>query len=228
MTLDNTSCIQIVPIFNQLPDELMQKTITKAHNKVFKRGEFIYHAGDINQNVYIINYGQVRIYRLTESGKMQVLRVLTPGDFTGEQIIFEEEFEQEYYAEVMRETKVCIFRREDLIDLIAEEPKFATHLLSALSQRLLATERQATQLSSESVRDRVIYYLESLVDPIQEEPYIVPLPMLRKDIASYLGTTPETISRRFKELEEERLIEQMPKNTVKIMDLDKLIFATDE
>ena len=49
--------------------------------------------------------------------------------------------------------------------------------------------------------------------------------MTRKDLASYLGTTPETISRKFSALEEQDLIRQHGKNRIEIMDLDKLLFS---
>lgn len=48
--------------------------------------------------------------------------------------------------------------------------------------------------------------------------------MSRKDIASFLGTTPETISRKFRELEEEGLIEQLSLGKVRIHNLDDLLF----
>jgi len=52
---------------------------------------------------------------------------------------------------------------------------------------------------------------------------VITLPMAKKDLASYLGTTPETISRKFTELEKQGLIEQLPKRKIKINDLDQLL-----
>lgn len=51
--------------------------------------------------------------------------------------------------------------------------------------------------------------------------------MSKKDLASYLGTTPETISRKFTTLEELGLIKQLPKKKIKIMDLDQLLLHTE-
>ncbi|WP_369670819.1 helix-turn-helix domain-containing protein, partial [Enterococcus faecium] len=48
----------------------------------------------------------------------------------------------------------------------------------------------------------------------------------KKDLASYLGTTPETISRKFSSLEERGLIKQHTQKYVEIFDLDKLLFAS--
>ena len=46
--------------------------------------------------------------------------------------------------------------------------------------------------------------------------------MSKKDIASYLGTTPETISRKLLELEELGYIKQKAKKRIEILDLEGL------
>jgi len=49
--------------------------------------------------------------------------------------------------------------------------------------------------------------------------------MSKKDLASYLGTTPETISRKFNELEDKGLIKQLTHKQIKIIDLDGLLLV---
>ncbi len=50
--------------------------------------------------------------------------------------------------------------------------------------------------------------------------------MSKKDLASYLGTTPETISRKFSALEEKSLIKQHTHKYIEIFDLDELLFSS--
>lgn len=52
------------------------------------------------------------------------------------------------------------------------------------------------------------------------------LPMSKKDLATYLGTTPETISRKFSSLEERGLIKRHTQKCVEIFDLDELLFVS--
>lgn len=51
----------------------------------------------------------------------------------------------------------------------------------------------------------------------------VVLPMSKKDMASYLGTTPETISRKLGDLEAEGYIKQVSHRRIEILDLDGLL-----
>ena len=100
-------------------------------------------------------------------------------------------------------------------------------ILQAMSERLSQSEKQTASVATESVINRVIYYLEDLTAGEIEDNVTIKLPMARKDIASYLGTTPETLSRRFKELENKGLIEPLPKNTIRIPSVEELLFATE-
>ena len=82
------SCISIVPIFNHLERAEMAEIVKTTQSVTFKRGETLYNAGDQSSSLYIIHKGRVKIFRLSESGKEQILRILEPGDFTGELALF--------------------------------------------------------------------------------------------------------------------------------------------
>ena len=49
--------------------------------------------------------------------------------------------------------------------------------------------------------------------------------MSQKDLASYLGTTPETISRKLADFEDEGYIRQKPNRKIEILDLDGLLLV---
>lgn len=97
----------------------------------------------------------------------------------------------------------------------------------AMSDRLNQSEKQTTSVAIEQVSNRIIYYLEDLAGPGAEDEITVKLPMTRKNIASYLGTAPETLSHKFKELEDAGLINQLPKNEIHIPSIEEMLFSTD-
>lgn len=224
---EHVGCVRLVPIFNHLDEESMTKIATKAHHKDMKRGEYLYQAADEDDSVYIVHKGQIRIFHLSESGKEQLIRVLNPGDFTGEWTIFSADTYHEHYAEATRHSAICVINRNDLLDLLKEYPEISMKILSSMSDRLQQSERQTASVATEPVVNRVIYYLESLTEATTEDEVTVILPMTRKDLSSYLGTTPETLSRRFKELENKDLIEQLPKNNIHIPSVEELLFSVE-
>ena len=76
---------------------------------------------------------------------------------------------------------------------------------------------------TEKVETRIaLFIVESLEN---ENSNMVELPMSKKDLASYLGTTPETVSKKLTELEDAGYIERLSNKQIKILDLDGLLLV---
>lgn len=221
--LSHDSCISLVPIFNHLTEDQMEEISSHTHATYYRKGETIYRAGEPSDSLYILSRGKVKIYRISESGKEQIQRILVPGDFTGELALFSEDI-HESYAEAMEETNICVVRRADLKELLVKYPTISMKILTEFSRRLGASEKQATSIANEKVETRLAMYIAETLDRHGEGDEVT-LPMLRKDLASHLGTTPETISRKLLELEEAGIILQLPKNRVRVLDLDALLLV---
>lgn len=214
------SCISLVPIFNHLEPDQMDEIMSVTHPATYKKGELLYRPGDTSDTLYILHSGLIRIYRLAESEKEQLVRFLNPGDFTGELALFSES-KHEAYAEAVKETQVCRMKRNDLQHFLLKYPAISLKLLQEFSNRLEKSERQTTYVSTEKVEARLALYLAELA---KKDGDTITLPMSKKDLASYLGTTPETISRKMGSLEDHHLIKQLNHREIVILDLDGLLF----
>lgn len=217
------SCVALVPIFNHLEEGQMDEIMTVIHSVSYKKGEIIYRAGDQSDSLYIVSKGRVRIYRLSESGKEQLLRILKSGDFTGELALFSETI-HEAYASAMEDTSICTVKRSDLQDLLLKYPSISLRVLAEFSSRLEQSEKQTTRFATEKVETRIALFLAELLDAGSNSNEII-LPMSKKDLASYLGTTPETISRKLYELEDAGYIKQKPNKRIQILNLDGLLLV---
>lgn len=216
-------CVSLVPIFNHLEEKQMNEIMMTTNSVAYKRGEIIYQAGDKSDSLYIVHSGKIRIYRLSESGKEQLVRILNPGDFTGELALFNEAL-HESFAEAMEETQVCMIKRSDLQEFLLKYPSISLKILAEFSNRLEQSEKQTTRFATEKVDTRIALFLAECL-PNGGQPQEIKLPMSRKDLASYLGTTPETISRRLADLEAAGLIKQKPHKIIEILDLDGLLLV---
>src|SRR5690625_2499534 len=212
-------CISKVPIFNHLEPAEMREIMSKSRQMIFKKGEIIYHQGDPLEYLYIVHLGRVKNYQLFESGKEQLLRILEPGEFMGELALFTEK-KLDSYAEAMEKTQICAIHRDDMQELMRTYPSIAVKILEQFSNRLDETERLVGQLSSKDVEMRTASYLLRLSD--EKESAEIVLPMSKKDLASYLGTTQETISRRLSNFQTNGWIEQKGHRNIKILDKEAL------
>lgn len=215
-----TLCVSLVPIFNHLPVDELHSIVSKSKMRIFERGEFIHHAGDDSNQLFIIHQGKVKVYRLSEGGKEQLVRILEPGDFTGEFALLCDS-QHDSYAEAMEKSAICTIGRDDFHALLLRHPAISLHVMAELALRLGASENQTAVIATTPVDERIGLYLASLSEKANS--LSITLPMSRKHLASYLGTTPETISRRLTEFEEANWIAQSGLRKIDILDLDALL-----
>lgn len=215
------NCLLKVPIFNHLAYDQLEHILPLLKSKKFKKKEIIYQVNEKADTLYIIKKGLVRMYRLSEGYKEQLLRFLYPGDFTGELNIFTTSV-HESFAEAVEDTDVCMIKKDQFEAVIAKYPAIAFMLLKEMSLRLEVAEKQMTWISAETVEMRIAKFLVGLMDP-NKDSNIVELTMSRKNLASFLGTSPETLSRRLARLEDLKYIKQLSTKVIQLNDIEKLL-----
>ncbi|WP_018575220.1 Crp/Fnr family transcriptional regulator [Oligella ureolytica] len=98
----------------------------KAAMRVYERGEFVHRAGEPSDKLFIVHTGQVKVYRLSESGKEQLVRILRPGDFAGENLF--SSAAQDSYAEVTQASEICTIYQADMQELLRQYPDISLHI----------------------------------------------------------------------------------------------------
>ncbi|WP_068672791.1 Crp/Fnr family transcriptional regulator [Oceanobacillus sp. Castelsardo] len=212
-------CVSKVPFFNHLTFDEMEKIADMSRHLHFKKGEIIFSEGDPLEYLYIVHQGRVKNYQLFESGKEQLLRILESGEFMGELALFTEKT-LDSYAEAMEKTEICAIHRNDMQQLMQQYPTIAIKILEQFSNRLDETEKLVGNLSSKDVETRTASYLLELAE--KHNTTNIELPMSKKDLASYLGTTSETISRRLSNFQTNGWIEQKGQRKIRIIDREAL------
>src|SRR5690625_2229350 len=216
---DKRLCITKVPIFNHLERNEMMKILKTSRQLTFNKGEIIYSAGDLLEYLYIVHIGRVKIYQIFESGKEQLLRILETGEFMGELALFTEKV-LDSYAEAIERTEICAIHKNDFQKMMKNHPTIPMKILSEFSNRLEETENLVGQLSAKDVETRTAHYLVELSE--NQKSSHIKLPMSKGDLASYLGTTQETISRRLSNFQMNGWIDQKGHRNIKIIDKQAL------
>ncbi|OPA74808.1 Crp/Fnr family transcriptional regulator [Paenibacillus selenitireducens] len=214
-------CISLVPIFNHLQPEEMKEIAATTKSARYERNGQIYGAGDRSAHLYIVHRGRVKLYRLSESGKEQLIRILEPGDFMGELALFSETV-LDCYAVAMEKTELCTIQRSDLQEILMKYPAISLKIMEEFSRRLEQTEKQVSSLTSADAEGRIAAYLVQLAKKVDAHVHTITLPMTKKDLASYLGTTPETLSRKLAEFQERGFIEQTRQRDIRVLNIEAL------
>jgi len=184
----------------KLIDEL--NTIGRSRN--YNRDEFLFNAGDTAKGFYYIQSGEVRIFRMDEQGREIDIVRLSSGDFFGEAVVFvAAEFPA--YAQAVRQSQVLYFSREDVFKQIEIRPETARSIITLLAHKCVVLNKRIETLELRSVRQRLAQFF--LSHGRGEKTYEVELKLKKSELASFLGTVPETLSRNLKQLQKENLIE---------------------
>lgn len=197
----HASCIEHVPIFSSLSREERLEIAEIASSRSYEKGETIYRAGDGGGTLFVLYTGRAKLFRLHTNGKEQVLRVVQPGEFIGELSLFSS-LPLTDNAQVLEATTMCVLQGERLKALMVKYPSIAFKVMDVLSRRLEKAENRIEAISLGSVTKRVA---EALLELSADKKEIL-LPMTKGDLASQLGMSQETLSRKLTALQEEGLI----------------------
>lgn len=190
-------CVRLVPLFNQLSLEDQRQVESLVHHQHVTRGAVVVSPGNSDRLV-IIKQGTGQLYQLSAAGEEQVQRVLTAGDYVGETWLLGVA-NNNSYVEMTSESDICILSRVAFAQLIQTHSEIALKLLAGQAATIDALRRQTQLMGLPSIEERLAVYLNQLVAK-QGSPLIT-LPLKLKDLSSYLGTTPETLSRKLARLQ---------------------------
>lgn len=182
-------------------DEIEKITVSKQYG----RGESIFFEGDPGTGFYMVATGRVKIFKTSLAGKEQILHIFGPGEPFGEVPVFHgQPFPANALA--LEKTTLLFFPRKDFVTLVHSMPSLALNMLAVLSMRLRRFATQIENLSLKEVPARLAGYLLYLSEE-QENKDHVELEISKGQLASLLGTIPETLSRIFAKMSDEGLIQ---------------------
>jgi CRP/FNR family transcriptional regulator len=217
---DALKILSTIPAFSGLTETQLAELerITSVIRR--RRGEFIFSEGDEGSGFYIVMDGQVKVFKLSFEGKEQILHILGPGEPFGEVAVFAgRSFPAN--AEAISNCRLLFLPRSDFVALISQNPHMALSMLAVLSMRLRQFTTQIENLSLKEVPGRLASYLVLLAQE-QDQPDSVSLPISKGQLASLLGTIPETLSRIFSKMSQQGLV-QVSGSTILILDPGGLV-----
>ena len=197
-------------LFNGLSQEQLSQIRQIAINKFYDKGKTIFLESDDCNGFYIVIAGKVKIYKVSLEGKEHILHIYGPGNPFGEVPVFSgRKFPAN--AETILKSHLLFIPRQAFVDLISEHPSLAMNMLAILSMRLRQFTVQIENLSLKEIPARLASYLTYLADE-QATVDFVSLTISKGQLASLLGTIPETLSRILTKMSKQGLIQVEGRN----------------
>ena len=202
--MDKKKILGMSLLFEGLPADHLDELADIAVEKKYSRGETIFFEGDEGNGFYMVAEGKIKIFKLSPMGKEHILHIFGQGEPFGEVPVFHG-WPFPATAEALVKTRTLFFPRKGFIQLVENNPAIALNMLAVLSMRLRRFATQIENLSLKEVPARLAGYLIYLNEE-QGGGDEVTLEISKGQLASLLGTIPETLSRIFSKMSEEGLI----------------------
>ena len=201
---DFLDLISAIPLFNGLPPEQLDAIGQIAVEKRFNKGQTIFSEGDKTTGFFVIVDGRVKIYKVSSEGKEQILHIFEAGQSFGEVTVFTGQ-QMPANAQTLAKTHLLLFARDAFVNLVSSNSSLALNLLAIMSKKLRLFAAQIENLSLKEIPARLASYLIYLSEEQGTEDAVV-LNVSKGQLASLLGTIPETLSRIFAKLSGQNLI----------------------
>jgi len=215
----NRDIITSVPLFRGLTTTDLDDLEKIIEDRQYPKGTAIFMEGDTADGFYIVAEGQVKIFKLSLEGKEHILHIFGPGNPFGEVPMFSGgKFPAN--AQATRKSRLIYLPKDAFVRLITVNPMLCLNMLADLSMRLRQFTIQIENLSLKEVPGRLASYLIYLADE-QDNPDSVTLNISKGQLASLLGTIPETLSRIFAKMTGDGLIRVQGRN-IQLLDAEGL------
>jgi CRP-like cAMP-binding protein len=200
-------------IFTQLSPEYRRKLEEIAAEVSLKKGKQLFAPGDPSRGFYVVREGAVRVYGMSPQGKEITQEIADQGSA----FALASPFSATYpcFAEALTDSRLYLIKRQEFLDLVTGDIRFATEWMRLLSQMVIQLRRRLVDLTLKTPKARIASYLLLLADMQNSQSITLPVP--RKELAAFLGMTHETFYRTAKELVNENLV-RFAGQTVDILD----------
>ena len=207
-------------LFESLSSNQVEIIVDSACSiKNISKGEMLFSEGQPATAFFILVSGSAKIYKLSSEGSEQILHIQKPGDLVAEAIIFEFDT-YPAFCEALEDTVLVRLSKTEFLELLRHSPEISFKIMAAYSRRMRQLVAKIEEISLHDIKSRLANYLiKNCV--VQEAKTVVHLKFSKKDLASVLGTIPETFSRTLHFFKKEKILSEHD-NTIVIEQPHKL------
>jgi len=175
----------------------------------YPAGAMLFLEKQDSRGVFVLCGGEVKLSISSSSGKTLILRIAKAGEILGLMATMSGS-PYEVTAETLRPCQVAFIRREDFLHFIANHHEVCKGIVSQLSSLYNgACEQLRTVGLSASAPEKLarllLEWYPDTKDARQETP--VKMPLTHEEIAEFIGTTRETVTRTLSTFKSRQLVE---------------------
>lgn len=209
MAGDTQGILRKTPLFASLTDAEMQALAARTSRRRFEKDEQLFAEDDPCSGLFLVATGKVRIFKLSPSGREQILAIEGPGSSFAELPVFDGG-NYPAAASALEDTEVLFISRKDFQNFCREHPDVGLKVIAVVGSRLRRLVGIIEELSFTTVRQRLIALILRLAQASNthsKKGIHIELTKSHQDLASELGTVRELVSRNLGRLQAEGFLD---------------------
>lgn len=199
---DPCELVRAFPFFAGLDDATYDALLARGITRRFPKGAMLFMESEPCKGLFFVQSGLVKIFKLSESGREQILAIQQPGDSVAELPVFDDG-PYPASAAAMEDADVLFIPKDAFRALLAERPQLGQAVILALGRRLRKMVSLVEDLSLRQVRQRLARLL--LEESAGADAYR--LRFTNEELAARLGSVRDVISRTLSTFQNDEFIE---------------------
>jgi len=204
-------------LFAGVDDDIVAQLESSSQVRVLEPHAYLFDQYSEARGVYVLDQGVIMIERSSAAGRRQILGFSYPGDFIG---LTRENF-FEYSVQSLTDAAIREFPIGEFNRMTEASAALKTNITRIGGSVFSHAIDQVFALGQKKAHERCCYLLQEIANrDVGPEDNVVELPMTRQDIADYLGLTMETVSRAFRRLRNDGVIDIQGNHRVRLLKPD--------
>jgi CRP-like cAMP-binding protein len=155
--------------------------------KKIKKKAYLLQEGDVSRHQYFVNKGCLRTYTIDEKGMEHIIQFAIEDWWTGDMYSFLTQTPARFTIDALEDSELLCLEKNALEELYTRVPKFERFFRHLLQNAFIALQERIVANLSQPADERYCTFITKYADMEKRLPL--------KQIASYLGITPESLSR---------------------------------
>jgi len=183
---------ETISFLSGLSEAQKQEVIDGIETKMFKKRTVLQKKGELKNKAFFVKKGLLRSYTIDDKGKEHVFMFGPEGWIVSDIESQTKQKPTELYIDALEDSEVEILDR-NVIEVLRKHPEMSVESeifaieTDRFMRRISVLQKRVIMLMSASALERYEHFLETYPQIVQRVP--------QKMIASYLGITPEALSK---------------------------------
>ncbi|MBM7799200.1 CRP-like cAMP-binding protein [Microlunatus panaciterrae] len=211
------------PLFKGLEDEAASALSAAMGTIRLSKGEILFHEGELEDRLYVVVKGKIKLGRSGSAGRENLLAVLGPGQMFGELSLFDPG-PRSTTATAVTNCELRTLEHDELMTWLTGRPEVARGLLGQLAARLRRANDVVADLVFSDVPGRVAKALLDLATRFGErkdDGIHVHHDLTQEELAQLVGASRETVNKALADFAARGWIRLEPRS-VTLIDVDRV------